>query len=35
MLYFFVMIDYLYSAATIVNDARRADRLPGHQCFDY
>lgn len=24
-----------YSAATNVNDARRAERLPGHQCFDY
>ena len=25
----------MYSAATNVNDARRAERLPGHQCFDY
>lgn len=23
----------MYSAATNVNDARRAERLPGHQCF--
>ena len=23
----------MYSAATNVNDARRAKRLPGHQCF--
>ena len=25
----------MYSAAANVNDARRAERLPGHQCFDY
>ena len=25
----------MYSAATNVNDARRAKRLPRHQCFDY
>ena len=24
-----------YSAATNVNDARRAERLPGHQCLNY
>ena len=27
--------EVMYSAATNVNDARRAERLPGHQCFDY
>ena len=25
----------MYSAAANVNDARRAERLPGHQCLDY
>ena len=24
----------MYSAATNVNDARRAERLPGHHCLD-
>ena len=26
-------IDSMHSAAANVNDARRAKRLPGHQCF--
>ena len=29
-----VALEVKYSAATNVNDARRAERLPGHQCFE-